>query len=134
MKKISFAVVCTVVLSSLVGSAVAQTVARAPIPFSFSVHDKTFPAGTYEVRYLGSSMVRLAKPNGGEGVTIFAPSAIRESSNMHLLFRQYGERFFLSAMTDPALHYEAELPVSSSERRARKSHGVPTIVALQARK
>lgn len=134
MKKISFAIACIVVLSLCAGSAAAQQLATATIPFGFSVHDKTFPAGAYQVRYLGSSMVRLEKVEGGEGVTLVAPSAIRQSSGMDLKFRQYGEQRFLAGMADKTLGYEADFPRSNTENNLRKWRKNATIVALRAGK
>ena len=131
MKKISFAIACIAALSSFTVSAAAQGLAKADVPFNFSVHEKTLPAGTYEVRYLGNSIVRLENAKSREGVTLIVPSAIRESADMHLMFRQYGEQVFLASMVDRKLHYEADLPKSNSEREIQKSRKIATIVALR---
>jgi hypothetical protein len=131
MKKISFAIACIVILSAFTVSAAAQQLAKADVPFSFSVHEKTFPAGIYEVRYLGGSFVRLQDAKSGIGVTLMAPSAIRESANMHLMFRQYGDRVFLASMTDKTLHYEADFPKSNAEREIQRSRKTATVVALR---
>ena len=131
MKKISFAIACIAVLSSFTPSATAQGLAKADVPFSFSVHEKTFPAGTYELRYLGSSIVRFENMKSRDGVILMVPSAIRESADMHLVFRQYGERAFLASMVDKKLHYEADLPKSNSEREIQKSRKTATVVALR---
>jgi hypothetical protein len=131
MKKISFAIACIAILTTFAASAAAQQLAKADIPFSFSVHDKTFPAGTYQVRYLEGSFVRLEDAKTSNGVTLLAPSAIRESSEMHLVFRQYGDRHFLAAMTDRALGYEANFPKSKAESELQKSRKNATVVALR---
>ena len=134
MKKISFAIACAVVLSVLNIGAAAQThtLAKANIPFSFSVHDTTYAAGSYEVRRIGHGLVRLQQVNSGTGVTLFAPSTISESVNMKLVFRQYGEGRFLAAIQDQKLGYTASVPASRSEREIQKKQKNAVIVALQA--
>src|SRR5258706_5337632 len=122
MKKISFAIACTVVLSVMTINAAAQThqLGKANIPFSFSVHDRTYPAGTYEVRQLSNDLLRLQEVKSGKGVTLFGGSAIRESVNLKLMFRQYGEGRVLSAIRDDTLGYSAIVPKSQSERDLQK--------------
>ena len=131
MKKISFAIACIAVLTTFTVSAAAQGLAKADIPFSFSVHEKTFPAGIYEVRYLGGSIMRLEETKTKDGVILMAPSGIRQSSNMHLLFRQYGERRFLASMADKTLGYQVDFAKSKSEREIQKLRRTATIVALR---
>ena len=133
MKKISFAIACTVVLSMLTINAAAQThqLGKATIPFSFSVHDQTYPAGTYEVRQIGNDLLRLQEVKSGNGVTLFGGSAIRQSVNLKVMFRQYGEGRFLSAIQDDTLGYSAIVPKSQSEREAQRMRPHATTVALQ---
>jgi hypothetical protein len=133
MKKISFAIACTVVLSMMTINAAAQThqLGKANIPFSFSVHDQTYPAGTYEVRQISNDLLRLQEVKSGRGVTLFGGSPIRESVNLKLMFRQYAEGRFLSAIQDDKLGYSAIVPKSQSEREIQKKRTDATIVALQ---
>ncbi len=130
MKKFGF-VVISAVLIFMTLNADAQTLVRASIPFSFNVHEKTMPAGQYELTYLGSSFVRLQVVKGNDGVTLFAPSAIRESTGMTFTFRQYGEQRFLSSIADPTLHYRAEIPKSNHEREMQKSYQTATLISMR---
>lgn len=133
MKKISFAIASIVVVSALTLTAAAQThqLGKANIPFSFSVHDQTYPAGTYEVRQIGQDLLRLQDVKSGTGVTLFGGSTIRESVSLKLVFRQYNEGRFLSAIQDNQLGYTAMVPPSQSEREIQKMRKHATIVALQ---
>ena len=133
MKKISFAIACTVVLSLMTINAAAQThdLGKANIPFGFSVHDQTYPAGTYEVSRISNDLLRLQDVKSGRGVTLFGRSAIRQSVNLKLMFRQYREDRFLSAIQDDTLGYSAIVPQSQSEREIQKQRKDAAIVALQ---
>jgi hypothetical protein len=132
MKKFSFAIACIVVVSALTLTAAAQNqLGKANIPFSFSVHDQTYPAGTYEVRQIGHDLLRLQDVSNGSGVTLFAGSAIRESVSLKLVFRQYGEGRFLAAVQDDKLGFAATVPASQSERQIQKMRKNAVIVALQ---
>jgi len=134
MKKTSFAIACIVILSALSIGAAAQnpTLAKATVPFAFSVHDTTYPAGTYQVRHLSNDLLRLENVTSGQGVTIFAPSAIRESVGMTLVFHQYEQGRFLASLEDRKLGYAANVGTSASERDIQKMRGKhATIVALQ---
>jgi hypothetical protein len=132
-KKISFAIACIVVLSALSIGAAAQnlTLAKANVPFAFSVHDTTYPAGTYQVRQIGQDLLRLENVTDGRGVTLFAPSTIRESAGMTLVFRQYEQGRFLSSIEDRKLGYVTSVPMSGGEREMQKMQKHATIVALQ---
>ena len=130
MKKISFAVIA--ILTLFASSVLAQdrVIARATVPFSFSVHDKTFAAGTYDVRQLGAGVLRMENKKTWEGVTIIAAPAVSGEASAKLVFRQYGAQRFLSAIVAPAGAYGAELSTSNMEREVARSRGKAQIVAI----
>ena len=152
MKKQSLRIV--VILSFLmilvVSSAQAQASREmtAKIPFSFSVGDKTFPAGEYSVTRLNPSSDKAALAiKSADGrlskVVLTMPvraSELRESAK--LVFTRYEDQYFLSQIWTPADNTGLELPVSRSERTllARNTNaGEPapakrTTIALNVRR
>jgi hypothetical protein len=132
MKKTSFAI-AFVVLFTLTLTATAQTqqLAKANIPFSFSVHEQTFTPGMYEVRRLGDGMLRLERVTDHSGVTILTGSTIRQSVAMKLVFHQYGSERYLREIADPVLGFSAPISQSNAERLAGRRLAKGAMLALQ---
>lgn len=150
MKKQSLRMV--VILSLLMILSVSQAHAQssremtAKIPFSFSVGNKTFPAGEYSVTRLNPQSDKAALAiRSADGrmskVALAMPvqaSAPRERAT--LVFTRYGDQYFLSQIWTPADNTGLELPVSRSERtllaRNRTGELAPqrTTIALSARR
>ena len=130
MKKISLAIVVMATLVTTSALAQNRVTVRANVPFSFQAHDKTFAAGTYEVRQIGASLLRVQNKETGEGVTIITAPATEGAADGRLVFRQYGAQRFLSAIVAPAGGYGAELSTTSLERELAKNNGKAQIVAI----
>src|SRR5215510_12939848 len=72
---------------------------EAKIPFDFSVGDKTFPAVVYSVTRVNQEkiMLRLSSEDGDAINIITNPVQAKESpKTARLIFRRYGETYFLS--------------------------------------
>jgi hypothetical protein len=127
-------------------SAHAQTSRRqtANIPFSFTVADKTFPAGEYTVERVNPASdkaVLVIKSMDGRmnKVVLTNPvQASRMQENARLVFNHYGDQYYLTQVWTPADDTGYALPQSRSERGlARNSgHRVPeqTTIALNIRR
>jgi hypothetical protein len=134
MKKIRFAIACIALVGAFTLAATAQNrvLAVADVPFAFTVHDAAFPAGTYEVRQIGSQTIRLQDPRTTHGVTLMSASSIGEARSLTLRFHQYGNQYFLAKVFSPALNVYAVTSVA--ERELQKSRNIATVVALQAKR
>jgi len=79
MKRQAFSIISLLSLLLMAGSAIAQTVrVRGDIPFNFTVGNKTFPAGVYDVATLGSSdakMLRLQSRDGKSNMIVGSNAA-----------------------------------------------------------
>jgi hypothetical protein len=87
----------------------AQGLVRATIPFDFVASGKSMPAGTYIFRdALPYSDTQLAILDG-KGHGVLASAATLESNDIgnKLIFRKYGESYFLADVFSPAgrLHF-----------------------------
>ena len=89
-----------------VGSAYPQSVEKfvVNIPFSFSLGDKTFPAGRYRVEPISFSGATLnsklvIRSTDGDNSTIVSTLPIQASEmqdQSKLIFNRYGDQYFLS--------------------------------------
>lgn len=126
-------------LSAHAQSGRAQT---ANIPFSFTVADKTFPAGDYSVTRLNPQSDKAAlsiKSADGRMSTVVLTNPVQASKvreTAKLIFSRYGDQYFLSQVWTAADNMGLELPRSRSERlivRNRVEHTPErTTVALNS--
>ena len=124
MKKVmSMSVMAVLVVGVFATTAAAQVrvAAKANIPFSFTVNERTFDAGTYVVRQIGANIMRVEDTTTHVGVTLLATPAVAGSGNGKLMFRRYGSQNFLSAVVAPEGSYGIELSTSAAEREVAKT-------------
>src|SRR5215475_11687819 len=96
----------------------------AKIPFDFSVGDKTFPAGVYSVTRVNQErvMLRLSSEDGGESINIItSPVEANEYPKTgQLIFRRYGETYFLSQIWESDEIQGRQLVKSRTERSVER--------------
>jgi len=99
-------------------------VREAKIPFDFSVGDKTFPAGVYNVTRVNQEkiMLRLSSEDGGEATHVITiPVQAKESPKSgKLIFRRYGETYFLSQIWESDDIQGRQLLKSRTERSVER--------------
>ena len=117
----------------------------ANIPFSFTVADKTFPAGEYNVTRLNPASDKAAlaiKSEDGRLSKIVLTMPVLDSK-MHesakLVFKHYGDQYFLAQVWTPADNTGLEVPQSKTERTLARHDGQKreperTTIALNARR
>jgi hypothetical protein len=74
---------------------------RADIPFTFTVGDKTLPAGVYTVRIVNPHSDRKAlqiRSENGRTSAIIQTASVTGAvaNNAKLVFRRYGDRYFFA--------------------------------------
>lgn len=146
MKKQSLRIFLMFGLLSLLAMASAHaqtnTEQRAHISFSFTVGNRTFPAGDYRVLRLNpvSDQAALAiKSMDGRWsvITLTRPiEAARPQEKAKLIFSRYGDQYFLSQVWTPAESRGLELPPARAEkalaRNALKREPEQVMVALSS--
>jgi len=120
---VMFAFAIGLVISAGETSAQSQAL-RVDVPFSFSLNNKTLPAGTYIVKPATDN--RLMWRVRGTGQTpdtllLASLSSAKEPGNLRIIFRRYGERYFLTGFKTTS--YDVALPMSGSEKDLRQSTG-----------
>lgn len=142
MKKQMFVVLVMIgALLALAGSAHAQAIAvvEAKIPFDFVVENHKLPAGEYRIEpvfkgRLDRLMIR--RRDGGAVTTVLTmPSQAKElQTETRLIFRRYGNEYFLSQIWTSGQKLGRELFVGRSEEEAAKQNGAEKKVVVVAAK
>lgn len=105
-------------------SAQAQSIAReqtANIPFSFTVGDKTFAAGSYSIARVNPQsdpaalVIKSLDGRAKKIVLTTSVHAAKAQQNSKLVFNRYGDQYFLAQVWTQADITGLELPRSRSE-------------------
>ena len=97
--RLFFGVSLSVLLAVVTASANIGLNVTATIPFDFTVGDKTLPAGTYTVEAINSNgLLVMRSEDYTQGILIMtgAMQAKREPEPAKLIFRKYGDLYFLA--------------------------------------
>jgi hypothetical protein len=97
---------------------------RANIPFDFSVANKTLPAGVYTVATMttpGLLLIRREDGRTGALIQTQGVQARREQDKTKLVFRRYGDHYFLAQLWTAGDSNGRELWKSRTERDLIKS-------------
>ena len=116
----------------------------ANIPFSFTVADKTFPAGEYRVERLNPSSDKAAiaiKSADGHMSKIVLTMPVQSNvtrETARLVFNHYGDQYFLAQVWTPADNTGLAVPESKTERTLARNSGQReperATIALNARR
>jgi len=102
----------------------ATLIRKVEIPFDFSIGDKTFPAGAYGVTRVNQDkiMLRLSRDDSREAINILtSPVQAKESPRTgKLVFRRYGNTYFLFQIWEPDDNQGRQLPKSRTERSVER--------------
>ena len=101
---------------------------RAQIPFDFHVGDKVIPAGDYVVNAMSDDekTLRIREAGGGESAAALTNLTLAKQNSEaspRLVFRKYGDQYFLAAVWGEG-GAGRTLRESSSERDARRGREV----------
>jgi len=138
MKHAKWLVVVTLVVLS--GMAAAQLIGSskivAQVPFEFMVANKTVPAGEYVVQAFTMDGNTLVIRNTEAKVGLVSNSSQtegkQEASNYALVFKHYGNRYFLSGIKLQGSNITYRLPESKVEAELRAQNVSATEETLLA--
>jgi hypothetical protein len=138
--------ILSLLLALTVVSVGAQTRSRitAHIPFDFQIGDKTLPAGDYSVKRLSSNSLLVQSADGDVSALAQAPRSVQNSndakpSTERLIFRQYGDQYFLAQVWMTRDNTGRELNMTGAERKAAsglklvQNGAKPQIIEISAR-
>ena len=135
-----FSLVVTLMVTRV--SAQSSHYFRVIIPFEFAISDKRFPAGEYIVRRVSSDSPQLLSITSLNARTrqsvlthkIRSGTLLSESK---LVFRRYGDQYFLSQIWEAGDSDGRELRVSREEtdlQRLAKNTAKPEVVVVSGRR
>ena len=120
-------------LVALTGLGFAQTrTIKANVPFDFTVNGKTMPAGECRINIADDGQRVLLVGSGVEHAYVLpTPTRSRDASNeTTLLFRQYGDRYFLAEINLEGSTGGYELPKGKLERELARNTSETAVTLL----
>lgn len=116
----------------------------AHVPFAFQVGERTLPAGDYSVRRLSQNALLIESADGETRAVAQAPRSVQgnagaKPSAEKLVFRQYGDQYFLAQVWMVKGGARRELNMTDAERSAARALKIaqngakPRIVEIAAR-
>ena len=120
MKRITVLAILTAAMISM-GSACLHAQAPAfKVPFAFTVDNQVLPAGTYQVSYNAAKTAILIRSQDDRfhAFTTTYPADPSTGGGM-VVFRKYGNQYFLHEVLCNALSMNVALPTSRLEKQAR---------------
>jgi hypothetical protein len=95
----------------------------AHVPFAFQIGDKTLPAGDYSVKRISQNALLVQSADGEVSVIAQASGSVQNNANEKpstekLVFRQYGDQYFLAQVWMIRGNTGRELNMSDAERKA----------------
>jgi len=127
MKKQVFKVVALLSLSLMLAvvavSASLDGKIKANIPFAFSVGGKTLPAGAYTVNsqtIRGVLVIRGESSHTAMNVITNDVIARQQPQQTKLVFRRYGDQYFLAQVWTAGMSDGRKIPTSRAERELLK--------------
>lgn len=93
------------------------------VPFDFVAGAKQMPAGRYTVRRLRSdaeTALLLRSEDGRSTAVVLTNTGGANPRASALVFRQYGDRYFLAEVSMPGTASVRELPKTGAERRLER--------------
>lgn len=98
--------------------------ARANVPFDFTLDQKAMPASTYEVSSLSEKVLAVRNLNSGESRLVIEAMQVEASPNAgtphaKLVFRKYGDQYFLAEIWDGQHNRGIAFPESKREHEIK---------------
>jgi len=111
-----------------------STMIVAQVPFAFVVGDRTLPAGEYVVRP-GGPLGLMIQSTAGKATIFTLPLPIegsRVEPHPWLVFKQYGDTYFLSELWKAGNNAGHKLRMSSLERELAQGKATPEVRSIVA--
>jgi hypothetical protein len=133
----TIALASLVTIASLSQTVIAQTgqhLAKVDVPFAFDYGTQHFAAGVYTVSIRDKNFLTLSSGNHSAWAMIQAGYDPTQNKAGYVVFRKYGDRYFLTEYCPATGSLHASVFESGAERRAARnfaaSHLPPSRVQL----
>ena len=124
MKHITVFAIAVCLLASFAGAGTLSAqahAARATVPFNFNVGNKWVPAGTYTMTasLTNPKVIFIRSQDGRVALLSLTQTDGRQSDAGRLVFKKYGDQYFLHEILCPLSEMNVAFPVSKREKLAR---------------
>jgi hypothetical protein len=132
----TIALASLVAIASLSQTAIAQTgqpSTKVDVPFAFDYGTQHFTAGVYTVSMRDGNILTLSSGNRSAWAMIQAEYDPTQHESGYVVFRKYGDRYFLTEYSPTHGSLHASVSESAAERSARDfaaGHLTPSRVQL----
>ena len=115
-------------LLMMVGGSMAQTISvKASVPFDFVVNGSTLPAGVYTIQSFGVTdgrTLRVGNSDNHHGALVNAVNmeAKKTAPQTKLVFRRYGDRYFLAQVWIAGSDQGEVVPMGHRESELSKDY------------
>jgi len=94
----------------------------ADIPFEFMVGKKKMPKGEYTIESINETgTIQISKVKGGKAINFMAiKDKITDKHKSKLVFRRYGDQYFLARIWDGSSETVFKIEKSSAEKKVAK--------------
>ena len=114
----------------------AQGPAHFTIPFDFNVGRKSFAAGEYRVGEVGAQSLAISSADGRARMVVitYGASPGKVPGEASLTFQRYGDRYFLSRMSDYDHGWEVPKSADGKELIAERASSRRLDIIASSRK
>jgi hypothetical protein len=106
----------------------AQVVAKADVPFAFTVAQKTLPSGRYIVRTDGQGVITIQSYETGASVISLARKELPRNTSPKLIFHRVDNQYFLSQVWGAEGTGGLTVRTSALEKELQMSSAAPKTV------
>ena len=140
MKRTVFGALTALVLALVTNIAFAQshTMAKADVPFAFTVEPKSMPAGQYSIIEISAGVLQVRNDSNNASLAVIAQhEESLNPQNPRMLFHKYGDRYFLAEVWGGSGNSGMEFPAGKLEQEMRAAyrntspHAEEVVVALR---
>ena len=130
MKRNLIGTLSLVVLSLLLNAtgAYAQAVAKADVPFAFTVAKNQMPAGRYTIMTDGQAAITIQNRDTGASVLSLIRTESPSNASPKLVFHKLRNQYFLAQVWGPEGRAGLIVPTSTLEKELRIASGPSTTV------
>ncbi|HVT97575.1 MAG TPA: hypothetical protein VHE33_08705 [Acidobacteriaceae bacterium] len=114
------ALATTVLLSQAVHAQVNTYASRVTVPFAFNCGGQTFAPGTYTIKMENRSFLVVSNLAQSGFAMVQGDTETRGNAQGYLMFRKYGDRYFLGEYHPANSLASANVVQTKSERRAAR--------------
>jgi hypothetical protein len=121
----TIALASLVAIASLSQTVIAQTgqpSTKVDVPFAFDYGMQHFAAGVYTVSMRDKNTLTLSSGNRSAWAMIQAGYDPTQNKSGYVVFRKYGDRYFLTEYSPASGNLHASVFESASERRAARDY------------